>query len=227
MIPVDAQIWTEPDVRRDGFSLETVLGEINSRGAGVKIALIDASRRNPFERRFRSFSAGLAPVIAPNGTLVMYSAALSLGDFGQWQRPQPVRAGTAQGNPRPRPDGRRDAEPHPRRRHPRLAQRAGAVDFVLAGRGFLLHSRRAARGRASPAAGRRSAPAPRRRRRRPPRRRQSPPAAATAASARRRRRQAGRSRIPPPRRRAGRSRPSSRSLRADASRSPTTRPSRA
>jgi lipoprotein NlpI len=77
MLPVDAQIWTEPDVRRDGFSLETVLGEINSRGAGVKIALIDASRRNPFERRFRSFSAGLAPVIAPNGTLVMYSAALS------------------------------------------------------------------------------------------------------------------------------------------------------
>ncbi|MGZ5873104.1 MAG: caspase family protein [Bradyrhizobium sp.] len=77
MIPVDAQIWTEPDVRRDGFSLEAVLGEVNNRGAGVKIALIDASRRNPFERRFRSFSAGLAPVIAPNGTLVMYSAALS------------------------------------------------------------------------------------------------------------------------------------------------------
>ena len=77
MIPVDAQIWTEPDVRRDGVPLETVLSEINSRGAGVKIALIDASRRNPYERRFRSFSAGLAPIIAPNGTLVMYSAALS------------------------------------------------------------------------------------------------------------------------------------------------------
>src|SRR5436305_10734250 len=77
LVPIDAKIWTEPDVRRDGVSLETVLSEINSRGAGVKIALIDASRRNPFERRFRSFSAGLAPVIAPNGTLVMYSAALS------------------------------------------------------------------------------------------------------------------------------------------------------
>jgi hypothetical protein len=77
MIPVDAQIWTEADVRRDGFSLETMLGEINNRGAGVKIALIDASRRNPYERRFRSASAGLAPVIAPNGSLVMYSAALS------------------------------------------------------------------------------------------------------------------------------------------------------
>jgi len=44
-----------PDVRRDGFSLESVLGEINGRGAGVKIALIDASRRNPFERRFAAF----------------------------------------------------------------------------------------------------------------------------------------------------------------------------
>lgn len=77
ILPVDAQIWTEADVRRDGFSLETILGEINSRGAGVKIALLDASRRNPFERRFRSFSAGLAPVIAPSGSLVMYSAALS------------------------------------------------------------------------------------------------------------------------------------------------------
>jgi hypothetical protein len=77
LIPVDAQIWTEPDVRRDGVSLEAVLGEINNRGAGVKIALIDASRRNPFERRFRSFSAGLAPVFAPNGTLVIYSAAPS------------------------------------------------------------------------------------------------------------------------------------------------------
>jgi lipoprotein NlpI len=77
MMPVDCQLWQESDVRRNGFSLEDVLGEINNRGAGVKIALLDASRRNPYERRFRSFSAGLAPVVAPNGTLVMYSAALS------------------------------------------------------------------------------------------------------------------------------------------------------
>src|SRR6202000_78611 len=77
MLPVDAQIWTEADVRRDGISLETVLGEVNSRGAGVKIGLPASSRRKPYERRFRSFSAGLAPIIAPNGSLVMYSAALS------------------------------------------------------------------------------------------------------------------------------------------------------
>jgi hypothetical protein len=38
MIPIDAQIWTETDVRRDGINLDTVLDEINSRGAGVKLA---------------------------------------------------------------------------------------------------------------------------------------------------------------------------------------------
>jgi cytochrome c-type biogenesis protein CcmH/NrfG len=75
MLPVDGQFWTEADVRRDGFSLDAALAEINAKGAKVKIALLDASRRNPYERRFRSFSAGLAPVVAPTGTLVMYSAA--------------------------------------------------------------------------------------------------------------------------------------------------------
>lgn len=76
LIPVDAQIWTEPDVVRDGFNLETILGEMNNRGALVKIALLDASRRNPFERRFRRYSAGLAPAVTPANTLVLYSSAL-------------------------------------------------------------------------------------------------------------------------------------------------------
>jgi hypothetical protein len=75
MIPVNAQIWTEPDVRRDGFSLESVLAEMNSKGAKVKIAILDASRRNPFERRFRAVAGGLAPVGVPKGTVVMYAAA--------------------------------------------------------------------------------------------------------------------------------------------------------
>jgi len=76
LLPVDAQIWTEPDVSRDGFSLDAILAEMNTRGAAIKIALIDASRRNPFERRFRRYSAGLAPAIAPSNSLVLYSAAL-------------------------------------------------------------------------------------------------------------------------------------------------------
>jgi lipoprotein NlpI len=76
MIPIDAQIWTENDIRRDGVSLDRILDELNSRGAGVKLAILDASRRNPFERRLRAGSAGLAPpAAAPQNSLVMYSAA--------------------------------------------------------------------------------------------------------------------------------------------------------
>jgi tetratricopeptide (TPR) repeat protein len=75
MIPVDAQIWAESDVRRDGFSVDTMLSELNTRGAKVKVAILNASRRNPFERRFHPVSGGLAPVIAPPDTMIMYSAA--------------------------------------------------------------------------------------------------------------------------------------------------------
>jgi tetratricopeptide (TPR) repeat protein len=76
LLPVDAQIWTEADVMHDGFNFETILDEMNNRGASVKIALLDASRRNPFERRFRRYSAGLAPAVTPSNTLVMYASAL-------------------------------------------------------------------------------------------------------------------------------------------------------
>jgi uncharacterized caspase-like protein len=75
LIPVNAQIWIEDDVRRAGVSVEPILGELDSRGAGAKLVVLDASRRNPFERRFRGFSAGLAGIYAPDDTLVMYSAA--------------------------------------------------------------------------------------------------------------------------------------------------------
>ncbi|EJW10636.1 hypothetical protein A33M_4323 [Rhodovulum sp. PH10] len=75
IIPVDAQIWTEGEVKRDGISVESILAEMNAAGAGVKVVIVDAARRNPFERRFRGFSAGLAALNIPAGTLAMYSAA--------------------------------------------------------------------------------------------------------------------------------------------------------
>jgi formylglycine-generating enzyme required for sulfatase activity len=75
LIPTNAQIWSEADVRRDGISVDALLAEVHRKGARVKIVIIDAARRNPFERRFRASPAGLAPVEAPTGTLVLYSAA--------------------------------------------------------------------------------------------------------------------------------------------------------
>jgi uncharacterized caspase-like protein len=74
MIPVDATIWRESDVRHAGLSIESVLAVMKAKGARAKLAVIDASRRNPFERRFRAFSHGLAPINAPDNALVMSSA---------------------------------------------------------------------------------------------------------------------------------------------------------
>jgi uncharacterized caspase-like protein len=75
MIPVDATIWKEVDVRRQGLSVESVLAEMKEQGAQAKLAIIDASRRNPYERRFRSFSHGLAPIQAPDNALILSSAS--------------------------------------------------------------------------------------------------------------------------------------------------------
>jgi uncharacterized caspase-like protein len=74
MIPVDATIWKERDVRLSGVSIESVLDVMKEQGARAKIAVIDASRRNPYERRFRAFSHGLAPITAPDNALVLSSA---------------------------------------------------------------------------------------------------------------------------------------------------------
>jgi hypothetical protein len=74
MIPVDAAIWKESDVRRDGFSIEAVLDTIKEQGACAKLVVIDASRRNPYERRFRAFSHGLAPINPPENALILSSA---------------------------------------------------------------------------------------------------------------------------------------------------------
>jgi uncharacterized caspase-like protein len=74
MIPVDATIWKEADVRRDGLSIESVLDVMKEQGARAKLAVIDASRRNPYERRFRTFSHGLAPINAPDNALILTSA---------------------------------------------------------------------------------------------------------------------------------------------------------
>jgi uncharacterized caspase-like protein len=74
MIPVDAVIWKESDVRRDGISIEQVLEVMKEQGARAKLVVVDASRRNPYERRFRTFSHGLAPINAPDNALILTSA---------------------------------------------------------------------------------------------------------------------------------------------------------
>lgn len=75
LIPVDARVWSESDVVRDGISVDGLLETLAKRQAGIRVLILDASRRNPFERRFRSFSQGLAPIPAPHGGITLSTAA--------------------------------------------------------------------------------------------------------------------------------------------------------
>ena len=75
MLPVDAVIWKESDVRRQGVSIDGVLEMMKEQGAKAKLVVVDASRRNPYERRFRSYSHGLAPIGTPDNALILSSAS--------------------------------------------------------------------------------------------------------------------------------------------------------
>ena len=58
LIPVDGKIWNEEDVRRQGVSI-----------------VFEASRRNPYERRFGTYSHGLVPIQTSENALIPSSAA--------------------------------------------------------------------------------------------------------------------------------------------------------
>jgi formylglycine-generating enzyme required for sulfatase activity len=73
LFPVNANPWSAADVQKDGISVDSVLAQMNRKGAKVKILIIDAARRSPFERRFRMSLEGLAAVNAPENTLALYS----------------------------------------------------------------------------------------------------------------------------------------------------------
>lgn len=75
LIPVDAKIWSEEDVRRQGVSIDRLLSQLKASGARVRLVVIEASRRNPYERRFRTYSHGLAPIQPSENALILSSAA--------------------------------------------------------------------------------------------------------------------------------------------------------
>ena len=75
LVPVDARIWSEADVVRDGVSVDGLLEGLSRSRSGIRALVLDAARRNPFERRFRSFSQGLAAMNAGPGTMILSSTA--------------------------------------------------------------------------------------------------------------------------------------------------------
>jgi uncharacterized caspase-like protein len=80
LIPVDAVLSSDADVRYQAVPLDAVLGAVE-RSKGLGIVILDACRDNPFLAAMsravggRAIGQGLGKVDPPNGVLVAFSAA--------------------------------------------------------------------------------------------------------------------------------------------------------
>ena len=81
LVPVDAKINSERDARIESVPINLVLDELEYAGNRLNVVILDACRNNPFERRMRGASRGLAAVDAARGTLIAY--ATSPGSLAQ------------------------------------------------------------------------------------------------------------------------------------------------
>ena len=75
LVPVDADIDSEASTRIAAVDLDLVLEQMAEARNRVNVVVLDACRNNPFERRLRGASRGLAAVDAARGTLIAYATA--------------------------------------------------------------------------------------------------------------------------------------------------------
>ena len=96
LIPIDARLRRERDVRRETVHLGDVLKFMEEAETQVNIVIIDACRDNPFYRRWRSTRGetsvrGLSEVdLPPEGTIIAFSTAPGdVAEDGEGQRNSP------------------------------------------------------------------------------------------------------------------------------------------
>jgi len=75
LLPVDANIEIEQDIRLESLPLAKVLGRMEAAGNAANIIILDACRNDPFSRGWRSQTKGLASVDAAEGVLIAYATA--------------------------------------------------------------------------------------------------------------------------------------------------------
>ena len=75
LIPVDADIQNEDEVPYRSVDANEVLSKMETAKNRLNLMILDACRNNPFSRKFRSSSQGLAQMDAPSGTLVAFATA--------------------------------------------------------------------------------------------------------------------------------------------------------
>lgn len=79
LIPTDAEIESEADMPLRLINVDAVMAQLIQAGTDVNIIILDACRTDPFARKFRGTArngrAGLAPIMAPRGTMIAYATA--------------------------------------------------------------------------------------------------------------------------------------------------------
>jgi hypothetical protein len=75
LLPVDAKLDSEAALRFEAIDVGALVEEMGLSRSRVSFVILDACRNNPFERRFRGASRGLAAIDAARGTLIAYATA--------------------------------------------------------------------------------------------------------------------------------------------------------
>jgi len=75
LIPVDAEAQTEQALEFASVEVDRLLRGLEASGSRATLVILDACRNNPFERRFRGRSGGLAATDAARGTFIAYATA--------------------------------------------------------------------------------------------------------------------------------------------------------
>lgn len=75
LIPVDAIITDELDLRIQTLDSSTLMQGLHSAGNRLNLVFLDSCRNNPFQALNRSGTRGLAKIDAPSGTLIAYATA--------------------------------------------------------------------------------------------------------------------------------------------------------
>lgn len=75
LIPVGADFSTELGVKFSSLDVGLVLDGMGRSEGRTNIVILDACRNNPFERRLRGASRGLAAIDAAQGTFIAYATA--------------------------------------------------------------------------------------------------------------------------------------------------------
>jgi hypothetical protein len=75
LLPVDANLKSEADVRYKAVNAGQILTEMGEARNGMNIVILDACRDNPFPRSYRSSKSGLAEMEAPKGSIIAFATA--------------------------------------------------------------------------------------------------------------------------------------------------------